>query len=73
MGNREVEDLVSVREGPGGAACPASATRAARLVPRAACLAVARKGGKGAKAGGAGDKPGGCAQGQQGRQSLRRG
>jgi len=36
-------------------------------------LAVARKGGKGAKAGGAGDKPGGCAQGQQGRQSLRRG
>jgi len=35
VGNREVEDPVSVGERPVEAACPAAATRVERLVPRA--------------------------------------
>jgi len=41
VGNRELEDLVSVGEGPGAVACSAAV----------------RKGGKGEKAGGDGDEP----------------
>jgi len=70
VGNREVEDPVSVGERPVEAACPAAATRVERLVPRAkipaaqaASPAAKRGGGKGGKAGGAGGKAGGKGEG----------
>jgi len=59
VGNREVEDPVSVGGGPEEAACPAAATREARFVPRAGSPAAKRGSGKGGKAGGTGGKAAG--------------
>jgi len=68
VGNREVEDPVSVREELGGGGVPGGGAQRRRVgkdgkpgkggeSARAASLAAARNGGKAGKAGGEGDKP----------------